>query len=479
MYEENRKFSWTNFFIKGIIVIIFVLFTVWLLSLSTKGLSSSLNVLTDDIFSENIEKMKEVGKSYFTTERLPQKVGEIETLSLAKMYDERLILELKDKNGDACSARNSYVSVEKLENEYRMKVYLECGSEEDYIIVIMGCYDYCDGSICEKEETTSTKNIEYQYSKTTGGKWTDYGKWSEWSKVSVTENSYRKVEKKTVKEDYSYDKEVTESVYVGELTCPQKQEFTVTRDGEKCTYTKSVSSTTESECPVVSGYELTKQNGFTCSYTKIDLDSYTPSCDSTYGGYAYNYKSGFTCNYKKTVTSSYQVPYTVSKTCYTTKTTTVIPCTGCAPQYQEVQVPYDCSYTAYKTQYSTNTYTKSYTLSCKDGYSKSDGKCVEDVTTKEEQASCPSGFEPSGNSCLKVTTVTEKGNAQCSVGYIKDGKCYKDQTSTVKVTGYKDVTYYRYKVREYVGGTTDYKWSKSNNDQTLIKAGYKLTGKTR
>ena len=87
MYEENGRFSWTNLFIKIIIVIIFILFTVWLLSLSmkntTKGMSNSLDVLTGNVFSQNVEKMKEVGKSYFTTERLPEKIGDVKTLSLA------------------------------------------------------------------------------------------------------------------------------------------------------------------------------------------------------------------------------------------------------------------------------------------------------------------------------------------------------------------------------------------------------------
>ena len=81
-----------------VIVIIFILFTVWLLSLSNKGISNKLDVLTDTIFSQNIEKMKQVGKDYFTTERLPQKLGEVKTLSLARMYDENYILEIKNSN---------------------------------------------------------------------------------------------------------------------------------------------------------------------------------------------------------------------------------------------------------------------------------------------------------------------------------------------------------------------------------------------
>ena len=177
--EENRRFNWSDLFIKAILVIIFVLFTVWLLSLSNKKMTNSLDVLTDKIFAENIDKMKEVGQSYFTIERLPEKVGEIEVLTLEKMYEKKLILELKDKNGNACSAKDSYVSIEKFDNEYQMKVYLECGNESDYIVVIMGCYDYCDTDICEKQEVIEEEKeeeyvkgetpskIEYEYKKVT------------------------------------------------------------------------------------------------------------------------------------------------------------------------------------------------------------------------------------------------------------------------------------------------------------------------
>ena len=229
--EENRRFSWTDLFIKVILIVIFVLFTVWLLSLSNKGLSNSLDVLTDNIFAQNIEKMKEVGKEYFTIERLPEKIGEIETLTLKEMYDKKLILEVKDKNGNACNANDSYVSIEKMENEYQMKVNLECGKEKDYIIVIMGCYNYCDTDICEKKE--EVKEVEYEYKKTTGGKWTDYGNWSEWSKVSVTNTDYRQVETKKVNEEYTYNKVVTNTLYEEyDITCPS--EFVLNADKTKC-----------------------------------------------------------------------------------------------------------------------------------------------------------------------------------------------------------------------------------------------------
>ena len=166
MYEERERFSWTSLFIKIIIIVIFVLFTIWLLQLSmksaTKDMSNGISVLTDSIFSQNVDKMTNVGQSYFTTERLPKKVGEVKTLTLEEMYKMNLILEVKDKNGKACSAKKSYVSVEKLETEYLMKVYLECDKENNFINVIMGCYNYCDTDICEKKDTPAQKAIEYE-----------------------------------------------------------------------------------------------------------------------------------------------------------------------------------------------------------------------------------------------------------------------------------------------------------------------------
>ena len=41
---------------------------------------------------------------------------------------------------------------------------------------------------------------------------------------------------------------------------------------------------------------------------------------------------------------------------------------------------------------------------------------------------------------------------------------------------YSDVTYYRYRTRKYTAGAKDIKWSYSDNDQTLLNQGYKLTG---
>ena len=486
--EENRRFSWSDLFIKAILVIIFVLFTVWLLSLSNKGVTNSLNVLTDEIFAKNIERMKEVGKEYFTIERLPEKVGEVKTLTLEKMYEKKLILELKDKNGNACSAKDSYVSIEKYDTEYQMKVYLECGEESDYIIVIMGCYDYCDSDICEKQEDKEeVKEIEYQYKKTTGGKWTDYGKWSEWSKVSVTETNYRQVETKVVDEEYSYDKTVTETIFTQDALCPTISGLTlVSNNNGVCTYKKPV-YVSPLTCPTKTGFTVV-QNGFGCTYTKTVTTEVSPNaCASTLdGGWTLTGRSGLTCNYKRTVTSKkeYDIVYSHSGNGY--------PPSDTEEYHYEIKSSnyvYECAptcggrwvytYNAYKKVYKTSTETKSTTVTCPSGADVSGNSCLVNSTeTNTSTVSCPAGYSKNENKCVKYEQSTK--TATCSVSEKMDnGKCYKDVEKIVTVTGTRKVTHYRYRVREYVGGTVDYKWSTSKNDKKLLDAGYKLTGKTR
>ena len=156
-------------------------------------------------------------------------------------------------------------------------------------------------------------------------------------------------------------------------------------------------------------------------------------------------------------------------------------------------------YTIYKKTYKTVTSTTTRTASCSTG-KPSGSVCVSSsnsTTTKTAKCSTgkPSGSvcvsssnstitktascsigKPSGSVCASSSTSTTTRNATCPSGQIIDnGKCYK-----VIDNGYsQNVTYYRYRTRKYLSGTTDYKWSSTNNDKNLLDAGYKLTGTTR
>ena len=87
--EEKRRGSLIkDFILKLILIIIFVLLLIWLVPWPNMD---SLNPLKDQIFNSNLQRMKEAGITYFTTERLPEEVGDKTTLTLQKMLDLKLL----------------------------------------------------------------------------------------------------------------------------------------------------------------------------------------------------------------------------------------------------------------------------------------------------------------------------------------------------------------------------------------------------
>ena len=109
MYEERReKFSFKNFFLTLLLVLLFVFLMLWLFPTKNyvdnklKGQSTSdstvydldrLSVLYDEIFANNVSRMKEAAIGYFTNERMPSKVGDSKKLTLQEMYDLHLVLK--------------------------------------------------------------------------------------------------------------------------------------------------------------------------------------------------------------------------------------------------------------------------------------------------------------------------------------------------------------------------------------------------
>ena len=96
MYTEEkprRGGLLKEFVMRLILIIIFVLLLLWIIPWS----KMDVNPLKDQIFNANIQTMKEAGITYFTTERLPQEVGDKVTLTLQKMLDLKLVLPFTNK----------------------------------------------------------------------------------------------------------------------------------------------------------------------------------------------------------------------------------------------------------------------------------------------------------------------------------------------------------------------------------------------
>lgn len=155
---EKRGLPIKDFLLKLVLVGIFAFLLAWALPkfvqpaviTNAKEATVDLSPLTSQIFADNLDRMKEAAISYYTDERLPKEVGESDTMTLSDMIGKKLIVALVDKNNKACDVEKSYVKITKMDNEYLLKVNLKDSEKEDYILVHLGCYTYCDSYICEK-----------------------------------------------------------------------------------------------------------------------------------------------------------------------------------------------------------------------------------------------------------------------------------------------------------------------------------------
>lgn len=523
--QEKQGFSVRDILIQIMFIILFVFIMIWLFptksNLETQN--NQLDVLTSNIFNNNILTMKDAAVSYYTIDRLPKSLNDKERMTLKEMLEEKLLVEFVDGKGNKCDINASYVEVVKLENEYQMKVSLTCTDNDAYIIVHLGCYDYCSAiGICEKKEEieitpNANKVCKYEYEKVTGGKWGNYGGWSEWSTNAVSNTNYRVVETKVerVKTGVTTVQTGTE-VKSANPICPQGYKL----NGANCVKTTTETATltcpegygysegtcygngvtVEKEQPIcLEGYTL---NGTNCVKTTTDTNTVAATCPT---GYALK-------NGKCTMTT----PVEYNKGSYIgTYTGDSLPTSTSKYYYETVSVDYvydicdgDCVsgmkwVTTYKkyntvvtggeTKTKTPTCPTGYTLSgnvcttstsnvesieaiCRRGTLNADGLChvrVGKVVTADPV--CPTGYTLNGNECTKYNT--EKLSATCASGYTLEGnKCTKNVPVYENRNVYGNVTYYRYKERSYISGTRVTEWSTSQKDSNLTNQQYTLTG---
>ncbi len=525
MYEERREsFSVRDLILQVLFIVLFVFILIWVFptksyvdkkfdNIDTNNTTvqtgydlDQLAVLYNQIFANNIATMKEAAIGYYTTERLPQKVGDTSTLTLQQMYDKHLVLTLKDKDGKACDATRSYVSVTKYDDEYQMKVNLSCGSEEDYIIVYLGCYDYCKASgVCEKQVTTTTP------SKPSGSKKKVVQK-----VVDVTVNNYYEncdCEKPkytcSIVNGKYYDKngnEVTKEKY--EADCQPKTdkyvcEYKKVTNGSwgdygewsewtttKLTENENTQVQTKTE-RVVTGYVTkkvqvgTKTETYVSGYTSSKYVSTYTTEKYVSGHTTEKYVKGYTTRKVQTGTKKVQVGTE-------TKTTTKKVAAGTTRQLVSSgsgkTVPSNTSEYIYVKTGSTTSQTctgcATTTIYTWDVYKVVTVYKTE--TVKEEVPVYKS--EP----VYKTEQVPVYATRQVPVYSTRKVPVYATKKTpvyatrkvpvydTVKQAVYGTETYYRARTRTYKGGSTDVKWSTCDPvDQSLTGQGYYLTGNVK
>ena len=456
--------------------------------ITTNNSDATCEGLTQEmVFNENIKNIKEAAISYFTNERLPQKVGESTTISLKEMKSKKLVLNVRDAAGKTCSEDNSYVEVTKKENEYVMKIFLSCSNMEDYVLVYLGCYDYCDSNVCEKKEEP-VKEYEYEYKKTTS---CVMSPWSEWGSWKTTREKTSNLKKEDIKTEATTKtvvdtKDATQNV---SYNCNKYSGYTLV--GDKCVK-ETTTKDTKDATPSKYSYNCDKYPGYSVVGDKcVKETKVKETIDADKNPVTYSCPSGYTLNGKKcerTVTKtdtkdgSYSCPegYTRNGT-KCTKTTTSTSTVDATAVYATRTVSH--SYTCYRNICTTKT-----VFSCPSGKTcgnypqtsceKVKTTCSNDVEeTYISGYTCPSGYTQNGTQCTKTTSSTDTKNAtfNCPNGYsANNGKCTKSyqEKETINATQ-NPITYYC-KAGYTLNGTKCERTvtKKDTKDATKVPGGY-------
>lgn len=454
--EERRGLTIKDLLIRLILIIIFIFLLIWLFPMP------DLKPLNNQIFADNVGRMKEVAKSYYTTERLPKNVGDSKKMTLKEMIDNHLILPLTDSKGKTCNTTDSYVEITKMENEYVIRVNLSCSDNKDYVIEHFGCYDICSDTCkaLEKASTTSSYKTSKVTTINTSKKTTTKKVVNDWSTTKSNSKIY----------EYQFVRNVCNDVF-DSYTCPAGYALV----GDSCmlyssetetipaTENKSIissvdtidakvisSSTTETKDPITeyktstitAGYKAAVYSATKKTITQnITADEYT----------SYDVKGAVATT--KTIESSYNVynvydiidadvtyPNAVSKSEWKYVSTKVSTDPGLAfsndteklvyvDSWQELECP-NCNksaavityykYYRYKLVTTTTNGDPQYSCSRFPDYKLDGTKCKKKTGTI---TSCPDSYTNTGSGCVKTTV-----DYSCS----KYGSDYKlDKTNNV------------------------------------------------
>ena len=535
MYSNERgsRFSLLDIVVKLIFAALFIFILVWLFQKNVPNMAPFYS----NVFRENIKYMQEGGESYFTDDKLPKEIGQSNRISLADMFDKKLVLPFVDEDGNSCNQYDSYVSVTKTDNGYELKTNLVCNKESNYTIKILGCHNYCKDALCSK--TCSVEQItEYKYKKlstvTTYKCPSGYkkdGKYCFKSRITDTKSAIKtststrvdvidadkvydsgkktEVDAIKVKNDDKYErvyinpiKEVSEGtttrtkVYVDPIKSTTSGNTTTKKEAYSCQKTKTVRES----------YNCTKYKTEKQCTTKYKQEAYSCNCSTKYVGGVYKtvcntcyksvpYQSCSEVSKAYTDTCYRDVTKTYTDTCYRDVTTstpgsTTYRCPSNAEGSEGSGANLRCYY------YKTTTTSGSITYRCPDKADGSSGsganlKCyyLEKVSGGYSYK-CPSkaNYSTGLGKNLRCYIVTNGSyHYECSEkGYKLDGKTCKKtikETSTTKKcdSGYKlegdkcnKYSTSKINATKTTSKKTIYKWSKSES-----LSGWTRTGETR
>lgn len=435
--DEKHGMSIKDLLIRLILIIIFIFLLIWLFPMP------DLKPLNNQIFADNLDRMKDVAKSYYTIERLPKDINETKKMTLKEMIDKNYILPLMDSNGNYCNPDDSYVEITKLENEYVIKTYLSCSDKKDFIIEHYGCYDICSDK-CKILETTAAgkdgdskpvvkittkkgKLYEYQFVKTT---------YDEIFDKYVCPNGYNLVSDKCIKNgskvetiDAKKNVEYVKSTDTKDAKAVINSNTTLVDAECNDVYDKSTISAIKKEEESKPKEETVYEDVAAIKENKYEIKPALAKKTTTYSDYI------ITNKYDVITATKYLTGYTAWQYDHTHISTNPNEAYErefekkvLVKQYQDFTCK-TCTTTVWKYMYFISTREGKYSYSCDKfpGYSLYEGnKCRKKLP--ETIKTCPTGFDPYDSTRCKKEVISDYSCAPYGSDYVynaSDKSCKK------------------------------------------------------
>lgn len=232
-YEE-RGFSIKRILFRFLIIVIIIILIIFLMTKiimprldNNKSNDNDNSNSINEVMEENAVIVKNAVFDYYSDKELSID----EKITFNQMIDMGMISSLKNVENNKLNYDDSYIQVSKSDDEYSLRINFKTKNNEKYYVIYFGKYDYCETSLCEKDEsklsTDSNKEqvnqeqnevydentpikqsiqeaeeqkkdevkeedpikILYQYEKFTPAKMSDWSEWTEWEKTTCTFNN--------------------------------------------------------------------------------------------------------------------------------------------------------------------------------------------------------------------------------------------------------------------------------------------------
>lgn len=159
MYDETEgKINWRYLLKRVGIVLGVIIVILGIIALITKCTKNEDTKKEPEIkvvdLSKQLDELENATLKYLTVDNLPKEINSSKTIRLKILKNKGLVKEIRDSENNVCNASDSYAEVTRLDDNYAVKLTLSCGSNKDYRIIYVGCFEECNGGICKGSENS-------------------------------------------------------------------------------------------------------------------------------------------------------------------------------------------------------------------------------------------------------------------------------------------------------------------------------------